>query len=73
MDARVSCAEMRSWSPERRTVPSTIASTPSSRPMSRGVTPVLPRKAYDDVRDATESDGTLPSAVASSSRIPSAK
>jgi hypothetical protein len=68
----MSCAVTRSRCPARRTLPSTTVATFSRCPISR-TSAFLPLNAKAEVRAATRSPDTLPSAVMSSSVIPSAK
>ena len=61
---------MRSWSPERRTVPSSTSDASSSAPIAR-TSCGFPLSANTDVRDATRSPSTFASALISSSVMPS--
>src|SRR5712692_1937936 len=68
----MSCAVMRTRSPARSTVPSTIASTPNSRAISgRGLR--APLYCMADVRETTRSSPILARVVISASVSPSAK
>ena len=68
----VSCAVRRIRSPARRTVPSTMAPTPSVLPTS-GARIVLPLNEKLELRPATRSPGSFDNACASSSVSPSLK
>src|SRR2546428_7764952 len=68
----MSCAVIRSVSPDLRTLPSTTASTPSSSPISCTVI-FFPFSANTEVRAGTFSPFTLTSALISSSVMPSLK
>ena len=71
-DASISWAEIRTWSPERKTLPSTTASTFSSRAISaKGLRVFLYVMA--DVREITRSVLICPRSVINSSVMPSAK
>ncbi len=64
----MSCVVTRSWSPERRTLPSTTAPTASRSPI---VATSSPRCANADVRAITRSASIRESASINSSAIPS--
>ena len=68
----MSCAVIRSVSPDLRTLPSSTASTPSFPPISWTVIR-FPFRANTEVRAGTFSPLTLASALISSSVIPSLK
>ena len=72
VEASINCAVIRTWSPERSTVPSTTASTFSSRAIcGRGLR--APLYTITEVREITRRALIWAKSVINSSVMPSAK